>query len=130
VGLDRDTLVKVPGHSGLFGREDRYRCDYNRLLKDFGLVHDRLLTKLAASGVDSRVVVWVGRTQRVIVGGQLSEEVKVISGVPQGSVLGPVLFLVYVNDICRNIDSSIRLFADDCIIICKKITKYIDIENL
>ena len=77
--------------------------------KAFDLVpHDRLLTKLAASGVDSRVVVWVreflvGRTQTVRVGGQLSKEVKVISGVPQRSVLGPLLFLVYVNDIWRNL---------------------------
>jgi hypothetical protein len=56
------------------------------------------------------------RSQRVRVNGQLSGEVRVNSGVPQGSVLGPQLFLVYVNDIWRNIDSNIRLFADDCII--------------
>ena len=61
--------------------------------------HDRLLMKLAASGVDLRVVVCVreflvGRTQRVRVGGQLSKEVKLTAGVPQGSVLGPLLFLV------------------------------------
>ena len=78
--------------------------------------HDRLLTKLAASGVDSRVVVWVreflvGRTQRVTIGGQLSKEVKATSGVSQGSALGPLLFLVYVNYIWRNIYSSVRLFA-------------------
>ena len=65
---------------------------------------DRLLTKLAASGVDSNVVVWVreflvGRTQRVRVGGQLSKEVIVIPGVSQGSALGQLLFPLYVNDI-------------------------------
>jgi hypothetical protein len=43
-------------------------------------------------------------------------KLRVTSGVPQGSVLGPLLFLAYVNDIWRNIDSTIRLFADDCII--------------
>jgi len=71
-----------------------------------------------ASGVDLRVVVWireflVGCTPRVRVGGQLSKEVKVISGMLQGSVLGPLLFVAYVNDIWRNIDSCIRLFSND-----------------
>ena len=40
----------------------------------------------------------------------------VISGVPQGSILGPVLFLLYINDISNNIQSSLRLFADDCVL--------------
>ena len=90
--------------------------------KAFDLVpHDRLLTKIAATGVDWRVVIWVkefllGRSQRVRVNGQLSEEVRVTSGVPQGSLLGPILFLAYINDIWGNIESNIRLFADDCII--------------
>ena len=71
--------------------------------------------------MDSRVVVWIRefllrRTQRVKVGGQLSEEVRITSGVPQGSVLGPLLFLSYVNNIWRNMESTIRLFADDCAI--------------
>jgi hypothetical protein len=65
----------------------------------------------------------------VRVGRQLSKEVKVTSGVPQGSVLGPLLFLLYVTDICRNIDTSIRLFADDCTIYMK-ITNKNDIKNV
>jgi hypothetical protein len=67
--------------------------------------------------------------QRVRVGGHLSEEVRVTSGVPQGSVLGPLLFLAYVNDISRNTESTIRLFADDCVIYRKIINKK-DTEKL
>ena len=97
--------------------------------KAFDLVpHGRLLTKIANSGVDSGVVVWIrefllGRTQRVRVGGDLSEEVRVTSGVPQESLLGPHLFLAYVNDISRIIESIIRLFADDGVIYRKIINK-------
>jgi len=54
------------------------------------------------------------------VGGQLSAEVRVTSGVRQGSVLGPLLFLADVNDIWRNMESTVRLFADDCVIYRKK----------
>jgi hypothetical protein len=71
----------------------------------------------------------LGHTQRVRVGGQLSEEVRVTSGVPQGSVLGPLLFLTYVNDIWRNTESTIRIFADVCII-CRKIINNKDMEKL
>ena len=48
--------------------------------------------------------------------GQASDPVPVLSGVPQGSVLGPVLFLVFINDLPDNIRSSVRLFADDCVL--------------
>jgi 23S rRNA C2498 (ribose-2'-O)-methylase RlmM len=81
--------------------------------------HGRLLTKVANSGVDSRVVVWIrefllSRTQRVRIEGQLSEGVRVTSCVSQGSVFVPLLFLAYVNDIWRNMASTVRRFADDC----------------
>jgi hypothetical protein len=101
------------------------------LSKAFDLVpHDRLFTKMAASCLDSRERdLVVGQTQRVRLGGQLSKEVKVISGAPQGSVVDPLLFLIYVNDIWRNIDSSMRLFADGCKI-CRKISNKNDIEIL
>ena len=94
--------------------------------------HDRLLTKLVDSGVDPRVVAWIRefllcRSQRVRVGGKLSEAVAVTSGVPQGSVLGTLLFLAYVNDIWRNIGTNIRLFVDDCILY-RKITNSLDVE--
>jgi len=63
----------------------------------------------------------LGRSPRVRVGGQLSEEVIVTSGVPQGSVLDQFLFLAYVNGIWRSLESTIKLFANGCIIY-RKIT--------
>ena len=78
---------------------DAITVDFSKV---FDLVpHGRLLKKIANSGVDSRVVVWIrefllGRTQRFRVEGQLSEEVRITSGVPQRILLGPLLFLAYV----------------------------------
>ena len=53
------------------------------------------------------------RKQRVVLNGSLSDYSEIESGVPQGSVLGPLLFLIYINDLERNIKSDINFFADD-----------------
>ena len=100
----------------------------------FGLVpHDRLIRKIAAIVVDLRVVVWVnkfllGRSQRVRVDGQLSEEVRVISVVPNGRVLDPLQFVAYVDYIWKNVESNTRLLADGCVTY-RKIMDISDIEN-
>ena len=55
------------------------------------------------------------RQQRVVVNGFKSDWAPVVSGVPQGTVLGPLLFSLHINDITSDIESEIRLFADDCV---------------
>ena len=54
--------------------------------------------------------------KKVVICGEHSTWTQVISGVPQGTVLGPLLFLTYINELPNNIHSSIRLFADDCVL--------------
>jgi len=77
--------------------------------------------KLDYYGIAGDLLHWIhsflsNRTQKVVVDGTCSSPCSVTSGVPQGSVLGPVLFLVYINDIASNICSQLRLFADDCLV--------------
>ena len=55
------------------------------------------------------------RKQRVVIPGACSEWVAITAGIPQGSILGPLLFLIYINDIIDAIHSHIRLFADDTV---------------
>ena len=55
------------------------------------------------------------QTAASVVNGIKSDWAPILSGVPQGTVLGPVLFSLYINDITTDIDSEIRLFADDCV---------------
>ena len=83
--------------------------------------HERLLVKLQHCGVSGNLLSWVeswlvGRKQRVVVDGAESEECDVASGVPQGSVLGPLFFIIFINDITHGLHSNIRLFADDALL--------------
>ena len=83
--------------------------------------HRRLLHKLEYYEIRESTHKWInswlsGRTQQVVLDGQTSYPVPVLSSVPQGSVLVPVLFLIFINDLRDNIRSSVRLFADDCVL--------------
>ena len=83
--------------------------------------HQRLLLKLNQFGIKGNILRWTesfltSRTQQVVLEGATSHQVYVTSDVPQGTVLGPLLFLIYINDIENNIDSQLRLFADDCLL--------------
>ena len=88
--------------------------------KTFDVVpHHRLLMILYMYGITGKTHRWIedflgNRTQEVVVNGSKSECGMVKSGVPQGTVLGPLLFLIYINDIESQNTSSIQPFADDC----------------
>ena len=118
--------------------EDKGQFDI--ILLDFAkafdkVSHRRLLLKAKHYGVRGRTLQWVedflaGRTQQVILEGQLSHETRVTSGVPQGSVLGPLLFLKYINDLPDSINNSTsRLYADDCLMY-KSIKSHQDCDKL
>lgn len=80
--------------------------------------HQRLLAKLDAYGIGGKLKNWLGsfltgRSQRVAVNGRVSDWTAVESGIPQGSVLGPILFVLYINDLPDVVGSIAKIYADD-----------------
>ena len=100
------------------GQVDTFILDFE---KAFGTrPHELLKSRLFGCVIGGKSLKWIDsflcyRQQRVFVNGAKSDWAPVLYGVPQGTVLGPLLFPLYINDISTDIDSEIRLFADDCV---------------
>ena len=113
-------LIDIYHHICQSFDEKQYSCMvYCDISKDFDTVRHRgLLFKLMQNGIKGKILDWISnylssRKQRVLINSFMSDETTVGAGVPQGFVLGSLLFLVYVNDISENLLSLACLFADD-----------------
>ena len=103
-------------------------CVVDMVLFDFSkafdvVSHTILLDKLSCLGISGHVLKWladflIGRVMFVEISGVRSNPKPVLSGVPQGSVLGPILFLIYINNIASSLSSHYKIFADDLKIYC------------
>ena len=123
-GYSCETQLVVTAHD-LLGYYDKNK-QVDTMILDFSkafdtVPHKRLLLKLENYGIRGPILNWISNylTQRemcVVVEGESSRHVAVGSGISQGTVLGPLLFLCHINDLPERVKSHIRLFADDCLL--------------
>jgi len=123
-GRSCESQLILTTHDLARGLDDKSQID--AILLDFSkafdkVPHRRLLYKLDQYGVRGQTLTWIsaffsGRSQRVVCEGYTPPSAAVISGVPQGTVLSPLLFLAYINDLPKCVSSTPRLFADDCLL--------------
>ena len=114
----RQRIVTIDPEDDKFKKIYFIYIDFRRAFDS--VVHSKLIYKLHNIGIDGKLLCWIAeflseRSLSVIIGESISNTVPVISGVPQGSVLAPLLFLVFINDLCDIFgpDIKIKLFADD-----------------
>ena len=106
--------MAIDNHQGVAVGYIDFSCAFD------SVVHNKLLVKLVSYGITNDLLAFIkdfltDRTQHVVVDGKMSSISKVLSGVPQGSILGLILFILYINDVVDSLPTSTtcKLFADD-----------------
>lgn len=123
-GFSCETQLLTTAHDFLTSYDKKRQVDIAILdfSKAFDTVpHEKLLFKLENFGIEGPLLLWLRnfltkRTMKVMIEGSCSDTTTVDSGVPQGTVLGPLLFLCHINDLPDTVTSNVRLFADDCLL--------------
>ena len=110
-------LVDEIAENMLMGKQtDLILLDFNKAFDK--VAHEKLISKLHLYGIRGKTLSWIKdflktRSQAIVLNGVKSDKIAVSSSVPQGSVLGPIVFLAYINNLPDQVKSRVRLFADD-----------------
>ena len=113
-----DVYNKISRTLDMSGQTDVIYLDFSKAFDSVD--HKLLIWKLKQFGIGGELIKWLqdyltNRVQQVVINGQVSSKLPVLSGVPQGSILGPTLFLMYINDLAQGLmkGNSLAMFADD-----------------